>query len=116
MAPKVSHIFPESVMIIILGLVIGGILFTTHPDYQKEKIVSPLTAHSFFIYLLPPIIMDAGYFMPNRLFFDHLGTILMFAVIGTIWNAMTIGEIFIYIRTIWKFTKNLLKYVLIIFF
>ncbi|KAF2366006.1 Na+/H+ exchanger [Trinorchestia longiramus] len=86
MTPKLSHIFPESCMLIILGVVIGLLLFYTH-----AATVSPLTADVFFIYMLPPIILDAGYFMPNRLFFDHLGTILVFAVIGTIWNAFTIG-------------------------
>ena len=29
--------------------------------------------------------------MPNRTFFDHLGTVLLMAVIGTIWNMLTIG-------------------------
>jgi len=43
------------------------------------------------LFMLPPIILDAGYFMPNRLFFDHLGTILLMAVVGTIFNAMCIG-------------------------
>lgn len=30
--------------------------------------------------------------MPNRKFFDHLGTILLFAVVGTFFNAITIGK------------------------
>jgi sodium/hydrogen exchanger-like protein 3 len=42
--------------------------------------------------MLPPIILDAGYFMPNRLFFDNIGTILLMAVIGTIFNVATIGK------------------------
>jgi len=35
--------------------------------------------------------MEAGYFMPNRLFFDQLGSILLMAVVGTIFNMFTIG-------------------------
>ena len=88
MTPKLSKIFPESCMLIILGVIIGLLLFYTH-----AATVSPLTANVFFIYLLPPIVLDAGYYMPNRLFFDHLGTILMFAVIGTIWNSLAIGKL-----------------------
>ncbi|KAG0714464.1 Sodium/hydrogen exchanger 2 [Chionoecetes opilio] len=86
MTPKIAHVFPESCMLIVLGVIIGLLLI-----YTQAATVSPLTADVFFLYLLPPIILDAGYFMPNRLFFDNLFTILIFAVIGTIWNALMIG-------------------------
>ncbi|XP_069687911.1 probable Na(+)/H(+) antiporter nhx-9 isoform X5 [Periplaneta americana] len=86
MAPKLSKIFPESCLLITVGVIIGVLL--THTGNMH---VSPLTPDTFFLYMLPPIILDAGYFMPNRLFFDHLGTILLFAVIGTIFNTLTIG-------------------------
>ena len=72
---------------LVVGIVIGLLLFHTN-----SAGVSPLTPTTFFFYMLPPIILDAGYFMPNRLFFDHLGTILLFAVIGTIWNTVSIGN------------------------
>ena len=88
MAPKLSTIFPESCLLIVVGIIIGLLLFHTN-----SAGVSPLTPTTFFFYMLPPIILDAGYFMPNRLFFDHLGTILLFAVIGTIWNTCTIGTL-----------------------
>jgi len=86
MAPKLSTIFPESCLLIVVGIAIGLLLFHTN-----SVGVLPLTPTTFFFYMLPPIILDAGYFMPNRAFFDHLGTILLFAVIGTIWNTVTIG-------------------------
>nr|CAD7195092.1 unnamed protein product [Timema douglasi] len=88
MAPKLSKIFPESCLLIVVGVVIGMLLFHTSTVH-----VSPLTPDTFFLYMLPPIILDAGYFMPNRLFFDHLGTILLFAVVGTIFNTLTIDKI-----------------------
>ncbi|XP_031788555.1 sodium/hydrogen exchanger 3 isoform X2 [Nasonia vitripennis] len=86
MAPKFSKIFPESCLLIVVGVVIGLFLFQINNVHM-----SPLTPDTFFLYMLPPIILDAGYFMPNRLFFDHLGTILLFAVIGTIFNTLSIG-------------------------
>ncbi|XP_011263496.1 probable Na(+)/H(+) antiporter nhx-3 isoform X2 [Camponotus floridanus] len=86
MAPKFSKIFPESCLLITVGVIVGLLLFQASSVH-----VSPLTPDTFFLYMLPPIILDAGYFMPNRLFFDHLGTILLFAVLGTIFNTMSIG-------------------------
>ncbi|XP_045463356.1 sodium/hydrogen exchanger 3 isoform X3 [Harmonia axyridis] len=93
MAPQLSKKFPESCLLIFVGVVIGVILVhvTDSVHLTDSAHVSPLTPDTFFFYMLPPIILDAGYFMPNRLFFDHLGTILLFAVIGTIFNTLTIG-------------------------
>ncbi|KAG7200405.1 hypothetical protein KM043_017860 [Ampulex compressa] len=86
MTPRLSKIFPESCLLIVVGVVVGVLLFQASSVH-----VSPLTPDTFFLYMLPPIILDAGYFMPNRLFFDHLGTILLFAVLGTIFNTLSIG-------------------------
>uniref|UniRef100_A0A182Q8W0 Sodium/hydrogen exchanger n=1 Tax=Anopheles farauti TaxID=69004 RepID=A0A182Q8W0_9DIPT len=86
MTPKLSRIFPESCLLIVVGVIIGALL-----RYAINLNVSPLTPNTFFFYMLPPIILDAGYFMPNRMFFDNIGTILLMAVIGTIFNIATIG-------------------------
>ncbi|XP_050076670.1 sodium/hydrogen exchanger 3 isoform X4 [Anopheles maculipalpis] len=86
MTPKLSRIFPESCLLIVVGVIIGVLL-----RYATNLHVSPLTPETFFFYMLPPIILDAGYFMPNRMFFDNIGTILLMAVIGTIFNIATIG-------------------------
>ena len=52
------------------------------------------------MFLLPPIVLDAGYFMPNRAFFDNLGTILIFAIVGTLINTFLIGF------SLWGFSKE----------
>ncbi|XP_017937187.1 sodium/hydrogen exchanger 3 isoform X2 [Manacus vitellinus] len=83
---KVTRVVPESALLIVLGIVLGGIVLAA--DHIASFTLTPTV---FFFYLLPPIVLDAGYFMPNRLFFGNLGTILLYAVIGTVWNAATTG-------------------------
>ena len=91
---------------IVVGILIGLFFFFVRED---EALPKTLTPDIFFLFLLPPIIGEAGYFMPNRfviklitgyhivilfyhrLFFDQLGTILLMAVVGTIFNMFTIG-------------------------
>lgn len=83
--PRVSNIVPESCLLIVVGLLVGGVIkaIKEEPPVLDDKL--------FFLYLLPPIILDAGYFLPIRPFTENLGTILMFAVVGTLWNAFFIG-------------------------
>ncbi|XP_047460249.1 Na(+)/H(+) exchanger beta-like isoform X2 [Mugil cephalus] len=83
--PRVSNIVPESCLLIVVGLLLGGIIKAVN-----EK-VSLFDSKFFFLYLLPPIILDAGYFLPIRPFTENLGTILVFAVVGTLWNTFFIG-------------------------
>ena len=70
MTPMLHHVFPESCLLIVVGIIIGFLLFWTTDNEPPTT----LTPDIFFLFMLPPIILDAGYFMPNRLFFDHLGT------------------------------------------
>ncbi|XP_049623873.1 sodium/hydrogen exchanger 3 isoform X2 [Suncus etruscus] len=83
---KVTSVVPESALLIVLGLVLGGIVWAA--DHIASFTLTPTV---FFFYLLPPIVLDAGYFMPNRLFFGNMGSILLYAVLGTVWNAATTG-------------------------
>ncbi|XP_064466459.1 sodium/hydrogen exchanger 3-like [Ornithodoros turicata] len=84
--PKLHLICPESCILVVIGVIIGLLLF-----YTGLTSVGPLTPDVFFLFMLPPIVLDAGYYMPNRSFFDNLGSILTYAVLGTVWNALSIG-------------------------
>ena len=77
---------PESCLLIVVGLMVGGAIYGV-----RHRPPPTLSGDAFFLFLLPPIVLDAGYFLPGRLFFENLGTILLYAVPGTLWNALGIG-------------------------
>ncbi|XP_071613598.1 sodium/hydrogen exchanger 2-like [Heliangelus exortis] len=83
---KLPSVVPESCLLIFVGLIMGGIIYGFN-----DKSPPVMDSDIFFLYLLPPIVLDAGYFMPSRPFFENMGTILLYAVVGTVWNVFGIG-------------------------
>lgn len=90
-----SSIVPESCMLILLGTMVGGIAHVTHSDY-----VPNFSPDLFFLFLLPPIILESAYSLHDSAFFSNIGTILLFAVLGTIINAFTIGPSLYFLNNI----------------
>ncbi|CAF1449675.1 unnamed protein product [Adineta steineri] len=95
---RLTKKFPESCLLIILGIIVGVLLYITHLD--EEKRIYVLNSDVFFLFLLPPIVLETGYFLPKRAFFDNLGTILLLAVLNKLFNTACIG------LTLWAFGQT----------
>nr|WRO44050.1 sodium/hydrogen exchanger 2c [Rachycentron canadum] len=83
---KITIWIPESCLLIAIGLIVGAVMHSV-----KEEPPAVLSSNVFFLYMLPPIVLDSGYFMPTRPFFENIGTVLWYAVVGTLWNSISIG-------------------------
>ncbi|KAH9580536.1 Sodium/hydrogen exchanger 3 [Schistosoma haematobium] len=91
--PYISSYVPESLILIIIGILFG-VIVRYGIDQGSTKIISwKFTPEIFFNYLLPPIILESAYGLYNRTFSEYLGTVMLFAVLGTIFNFLIIGFI-----------------------
>jgi len=61
------------------------------PTQPNKPFVLEFSPEAFYFVLLPPIIFEAGYSMNNRNFFSNTGTIMAYAVIGTLITAFVAG-------------------------
>ncbi|XP_033104347.1 Na(+)/H(+) exchanger beta-like isoform X2 [Anneissia japonica] len=76
---------PESALIIVVGTALGSI------SVSKGTIFISFDETTFFLYLLPPIILESAYSLYDRVFSNNLGTILLYAVVGSLLNFGLIG-------------------------
>ena len=106
-AHVISSKVPESCLLIILGVLFGGLLYLFFDDecsfnqrcLDYSHLVFPkFTPDLFFLYLLPPIILEAAYCLHNKHFFDNIRSILLFAVVGTVINFLLTGGLLILVQ------------------
>uniref|UniRef100_A0A3Q3ICF4 Sodium/hydrogen exchanger n=1 Tax=Monopterus albus TaxID=43700 RepID=A0A3Q3ICF4_MONAL len=80
------HFLPESVAVVSLGeYFLCNMLLCT---CREEEMFRP---NMFFLLLLPPIIFESGYSLHKGNFFQNIGSITLFAVIGTAISAFIVG-------------------------
>ncbi|OMO58010.1 Na+/H+ exchanger [Corchorus capsularis] len=72
----------ESITALIIGLCTGVIILLTSGGKSSHLLV--FSEDLFFIYLLPPIIFNAGFQVKKKQFFHNFITIMMFGAIGTL--------------------------------
>lgn len=86
------HFLPESVAVVSLGILMGGFIKIIESqqlaNWKDEEMFRP---NMFFLLLLPPIIFESGYSLHKGNFFQNIGSITLFAVIGTAISAFIVG-------------------------
>lgn len=74
----------------LLGVVIGFIINLGGWNTSHHHLLM-FEPELFFFIILPPIIFEAGYSMQTASFFFNVGTILLYAVIGTLTSTLVVG-------------------------
>jgi len=88
MTYKYSRNIPESGLLTIIGILMGLSIVSYFP--KDETMFDPDT---FFLLLLPLIIIDAGYFLPVKSIVENCGGVMMFAFVGTLFNIICLSLI-----------------------
>jgi len=81
------YYLPESAVAIIVGVVIGGVA----TFFLDDLTLYQFSPEFFFFVLLPPIIFEAGYSLQRKNFFDNIGAITLYAMIGTLTSTFIVG-------------------------
>ncbi|XP_062084675.1 sodium/hydrogen exchanger 1-like isoform X3 [Humulus lupulus] len=88
----------ESITALLLGLCAGGVVLLVRKSESSRLLM--FSEDLFFLYLLPPIIFNAGFQVKKKQFFKNFSTILLFGVFGTIISfcIITLGAFLLFKR------------------
>ena len=86
---------PESCILVILGTIFGVIImYGLDKEKETQDLIHEIdlsSPHIFFFLLLPPIILEAAFSLHDRTFVENIGSILLFAVVGTVLACFMLG-------------------------
>nr|GME05486.1 sodium/hydrogen exchanger 2-like [Ipomoea batatas] len=79
----------ESITALLMGICTGVVILLTSGGKNSHILV--FSEDLFFIYLLPPIIFNAGFKVKKKQFFRNFTTIMLFGALGTLISFITIS-------------------------
>jgi len=82
----------EAGLAVIIGLLCGAAL----KSIGENQVLQPVTRFNvefFLLFLLPPIIFESGFNLNRRAFYQNIGSSLIYAFLGTLLSALSIGLI-----------------------
>ncbi len=72
----------EASLVIILGMLVSfGAMQSGHSEMNH---MLQFNENFFFYFCLPPIVFASGYNMKRKKFFENIGNILLFGLVGTV--------------------------------
>ena len=83
------HWVPEAAVGVLAGTAVAGVAFLLHDDEVLRH--QRFNFEFFMIWLLPPIIFEAGYNMDVISFISNLGPTMFFAFAGTFLSTFVVG-------------------------
>ncbi|KAJ1627203.1 Sodium/hydrogen exchanger family-domain-containing protein [Pavlovales sp. CCMP2436] len=85
---------PEAGVAVLLGIAASAIFKMAHGGMMMADM--RFDFEFFMIWLLPPIIFEAGYNMNRKAFFDNIFPTALFAFFGTVMSAFTVAGFMVY--------------------
>lgn len=105
-ASKLASFVPEAALTILIGI-ISGAIFSLANGSDSNNVASDVTESIlsfsptiFFVILLPPIIFNSGYHVQRQLFFQNIGIISLYAIIGTILASLLLAYFLFSVRSL----------------
>jgi sodium/hydrogen exchanger 8 len=92
----IFEIFPESIWAIFIGIGIGFLIQTKYGKDTHLEEALEFEPQAFFLFLLPPIMFQAGFSMSTRTFLKNILTINAYAIGATIIASFIFSLIFYY--------------------
>lgn len=90
------EILPESIWAIFIGIGLGVLIKMSYQSGSGLAETLEFEPHTFFLFLLPPIIFQAGFSLRTSTFYRNIGTINAFAIGATALASLIFSLIFYY--------------------
>eukprot|EP00183_Erythrolobus_madagascarensis_P006364 CAMPEP_0185846686 /NCGR_PEP_ID=MMETSP1354-20130828/2238_1 /TAXON_ID=708628 /ORGANISM="Erythrolobus madagascarensis, Strain CCMP3276" /LENGTH=612 /DNA_ID=CAMNT_0028546871 /DNA_START=153 /DNA_END=1991 /DNA_ORIENTATION=+ len=89
---------PDCIAYVLIGVLVGSVIRLAGASAAAGYALP--NQEQLFLFILPPIIFEAGYSLNKREFFMQWGSILVFAVVGTLVSAIAFGAGLFFLGTL----------------